>query len=164
MNYVLSRSYFSLVATFLRSFVRSPQAAWINYVSFFFKLNFPCLSFLSTRNENFLFVYLFILSGKRSESDLRIHVSHRRVNLPRGYVYLHREKKKLPTARNVLPWKILERFQPASLHDDLIVSIVQRGKVVPRCFRSACLGGESCRGKTRPSIPPSSTLFFWKYP
>lgn len=95
MNYVLSRSYFSLVATFLRSFVRSPQAAWINYVSFFFKLNFPCLSFLSTRNENFLFVYLFILSGKRSESDLRIHVSHRRVNLPRGYVYLHREKKKI---------------------------------------------------------------------
>lgn len=89
MNYVLSRSYFSLVATFLRSFVRRRQRELI----LFFKLNFPCLSFLSTRNENFLFVYLFTLSGKRSESDLRIHVSHRRVNLPRGYVYLHREKK-----------------------------------------------------------------------
>lgn len=35
------------------------------------------------------------------------------------FIYIEK-KKKLPTARNVLPWKILERLQPASLHDDPI--------------------------------------------
>lgn len=90
MDELRLKSFLLFFGSNVSSFVCRRQRELIR----FFKLNFPCLSFLSTRNENFLFVYLFILSGKRSESDLRIHVSHRRVNLPRGYVYLHREKKK----------------------------------------------------------------------
>lgn len=90
MDELRLKSFLLFFGSNVSSFVCRRQRELIR----FFKLNFPCLSFLSTRNENFLFVYLFTLSGKRSESDLRIHVSHRRVNLPRGYVYLHREKKK----------------------------------------------------------------------
>lgn len=91
MDELRLKSFLLFFGSNVSSFVCRRQRELIR----FFKLNFPCLSFLSTRNENFLFVYLFTLSGKRSESDLRIHVSHRRVNLPRGYVYLHREKKKI---------------------------------------------------------------------